>query len=82
MKTQLKALFILVDVLIIMVAYALSPTELSLAGTGVRKLNISLDSLCYVPVVQRDADAEEALTIIMNADPIERKILMKMLRAI
>ena len=44
--------------------------------------NISLDSLCYVPVVQKDADAEEALTIIMNADPIERKILMKMLRAI
>ena len=44
--------------------------------------NISLDSLCYVLVVQKHADAEEALTIIMNADPIERKILMKMLRAI
>lgn len=61
MKTQLKALFILVDVLIIMVAYALSPAELSLAGTGVRKLNISLDSL-MVPAPDSTQAATLAVT--------------------
>ena len=44
--------------------------------------DITLDSLCYVPVIEKDTETEEALTIIMNADPTERKIVMKMLRAI